>query len=336
MEISNGQLKALLTILVIVLFIGQSCGGIASNTPSLAVPTAAVALTTNTPGPSPAPTSIPPSPQPTHPPTDIPMSPSPAPLTKAAIASCPVTIPNGSTPPFEEPSSLEHGNGDLWTAIQDWGKVGVSPRFVNTDGSINLKWLWWRGVRGKLTVEGRRLDAPAPPAQGYYDTPGYGDSGFQAGGILFPSEGCWEISGRVGNASLTFVTLVVKVPFEIPWPSELPEGLLEEDVDIRDLPQTIRFIFGPTAGGDGKLIFEVSQGMRAISTPAPIATQQPVLVHGQPGMCVQGAQDKQGQWRADADAGMLEWTVEGFSYRISHTGLGLRCDDLVRIAESVR
>jgi hypothetical protein len=38
---------------------------------------------------------------------------------------------------------------------------------------------------------------------------GYGDSGFQATGIIFPTEGCWEVTGRVGEASLTFVTLVI-------------------------------------------------------------------------------------------------------------------------------
>ena len=40
---------------------------------------------------------------------------------------------------------------------------------------------------------------------------GYSDAGFQASGIIFPTEGCWEVTGKAGNASLTFVTLVVKV-----------------------------------------------------------------------------------------------------------------------------
>ncbi len=50
---------------------------------------------------------------------------------------------------------------------------------------------------------------PAPPLRA--DIPeGYGLSGFQASGVIFPTEGCWEVTGRVGNVSLTFVTLVVK------------------------------------------------------------------------------------------------------------------------------
>ena len=74
-----------------------------------------------------------------------------------------------------------------------------------------MKSWWWRGprVRGALTITGRRLDGLAPPLQaGIPD--GYGDTGFQVAGIAFPTEGCWEVTGRAGNATLTFVTYVVK------------------------------------------------------------------------------------------------------------------------------
>jgi hypothetical protein len=43
----------------------------------------------------------------------------------------------------------------------------------------------------------------------------YGDSGFQPVSISFPTEGCWEITGSVGDASLTIVTLVEKVEEEV-------------------------------------------------------------------------------------------------------------------------
>jgi hypothetical protein len=29
-------------------------------------------------------------------------------------------------------------------------------------------------------------------------------------GLSFPTEGCWEVTGAVGDAELTFVTLVLK------------------------------------------------------------------------------------------------------------------------------
>jgi hypothetical protein len=35
--------------------------------------------------------------------------------------------------------------------------------------------------------------------------------GFKRTGLIFPTKGCWEVTGRVGEANLTFVTVVVKI-----------------------------------------------------------------------------------------------------------------------------
>ncbi len=126
---------------------------------------------------------------------------------------CSVTIPNRNTPPGERPSSYHFGNGALWTALWPEGKVVCRQDLVGQilpDGSCAMKWAWWRGVHGKLTIEGRRLDAAAPPLRAFISE-GYGDVGFQSTAVIFPTEGCWEVTGKVGQASLTFVTLVVKV-----------------------------------------------------------------------------------------------------------------------------
>ena len=40
---------------------------------------------------------------------------------------------------------------------------------------------------------------------------GYGDRGFQASGVIFPTGGYWEITGQVGAARLTLVNVVIKV-----------------------------------------------------------------------------------------------------------------------------
>jgi hypothetical protein len=61
--------------------------------------------------------------------------------------------------------------------------------FVAEDGSLQMKFPWWRAVRGKVEIEGRRLDAPAPPIQAHIPD-GYGETGFQAMGIYFPTAGC--------------------------------------------------------------------------------------------------------------------------------------------------
>jgi hypothetical protein len=151
-------------------------------------------------------------------------------LTNSERAACAVTIPNGSQPPVKNfggkvtyspgyngprdaPDEDSHGNGKLWTVLYPDGTVVFrrgGPGFILSDGSLSMKFPWWRGVRGKLTVEGRRLDSSAPPLRARIPE-GYGDTGFQSTAIIFPTEGCWEVTGKVGQASLTFVTRVVRV-----------------------------------------------------------------------------------------------------------------------------
>lgn len=128
-----------------------------------------------------------------------------------AASSCPVTLPNGSIPPGVRDSPLWHGNGSLWTQLWPEGKVIAPPANIDPDGSVWTKFAWMRGpeVRGELSIQGRRLDAPAPPLQASFTS--YGDSGFQPSIIIFPTEGCWEVTGTANDASLTFVTLVIKV-----------------------------------------------------------------------------------------------------------------------------
>ena len=41
---------------------------------------------------------------------------------------------------------------------------------------------------------------------------GYSATGFQPSGVIFPTEGCWQVTGKVADASVTFVTRVVKLP----------------------------------------------------------------------------------------------------------------------------
>jgi len=137
----------------------------------------------------------------------------PAPLATTNTPSpCPVTTPNGNMPPGERPSPHYHGNDALWTVLWPGGKIFIPPDGVLPDGSMEMKFPWWRGpgVRGELTIWGRRLDAAAPPLRAHIPA-GYDDTGVQASGIMFPSEGCWEVTGREGGASMTIVTLVVRI-----------------------------------------------------------------------------------------------------------------------------
>jgi hypothetical protein len=128
---------------------------------------------------------------------------------------CPLTLPNERTPRGQANAGMNHGNGKLWTTMWPHNVLIASGSYIQPDGSVWMKWPWWRSVRGRLTVTGRRLDGDAPPLTA--DIPfGYGNRGFQPSGLTFPTEGCWRITGAVGDARLTFVTLVLKA--ERYWP----------------------------------------------------------------------------------------------------------------------
>jgi hypothetical protein len=120
-------------------------------------------------------------------------------------APCPVT----------EPSLDEwtYGNDALQVGLPPAGTFTFEPRgagFVAvSDGALGIKVGWNRLIPGHLRIEGRRLDAVAPPLR--FHAPPYGDIGFQASSVIFPTPGCWEVTGSIGDASLTFVVLVQKI-----------------------------------------------------------------------------------------------------------------------------
>ncbi len=144
----------------------------------------------------------------------VPPSPAPSKPALADAEDCAVTRP-GAGPPGVSPdlffgSGAAHGNGQLWVGgLWPDGVIVADARFVDEDGAVGMKFGWWRESAGELTITGRRLDGPAPPARGEVPS-GYGSLGFQASGVIFPTEGCWEVTGTVAGTSLTFVTFVRK------------------------------------------------------------------------------------------------------------------------------
>ena len=127
--------------------------------------------------------------------------------------SCPVTLPNANKPPGQPRGIAWHGNGLLWAGLRPNGIYTVPQDRVDADGSIGNKLLWattpaWS--RPKLS--GERLDAPAPPLrvlrmnQGSFagaEKPSYMSP------VSFPTAGCWRLSARVADVSLTYVVQVV-------------------------------------------------------------------------------------------------------------------------------
>lgn len=136
------------------------------------------------------------------------LAPAEAVTSRASDETCPLTLPNGRLMPGSEDGGMNHGNDRLWTAMWPSNVVIATPDYIEPDGSVVMKWGWWRGEPGKLRITGRRLDGDAPPLTAYL--PDYGKRGFQSSAISFPTAGCWEVTATVGDAELTFVTLVLK------------------------------------------------------------------------------------------------------------------------------
>lgn len=126
---------------------------------------------------------------------------------------CPVTLnntrgrpPGEAAPPQGTAGGAYYKEGRLWTSL--WPEGTIRERAHN-DGSIEMKFPWWRGVRGRLRITGRRLDGATPKLRARIPA-GYGPIGFQSTAVIFPTYGCWRVTGRVRRGSLSFVTLVVK------------------------------------------------------------------------------------------------------------------------------
>jgi hypothetical protein len=146
------------------------------------------------------------------------VGPTPFPTSEVSLAdaaSCPTT--KGAPGPADAQERFfgwgsSYGNGELWVgALWPDGIIFGDPRFLDSQGRVGMKFGWWHTVAGKLQITGHRRDATAPPVIG--DVPdGYGQTGFQASGVTFPTEGCWEITGTIGSSSLTFLTFVIRVP----------------------------------------------------------------------------------------------------------------------------
>ncbi len=129
------------------------------------------------------------------------------------VGPCVVTKPNGGAPPNGRPIGRRHGGPDLSVSLPRDGLIVLRPRPAGSDGAERderIKFGWWRGVHGRLIIEGRRLDGPAPPLQARVSN-GYGDIGFQASSIAFPTPGCWEITGMVGTTRLSFIVRVTEL-----------------------------------------------------------------------------------------------------------------------------
>ena len=132
----------------------------------------------------------------------------------ANSSGCPVTLPLHKEDRAKLPGG-NYGSESFSTGLWSDGRIVFTPGgpgSVAEDGSLGMKFPWfWTGGKGQLIIEGRRLDATAPPLRSIIPVyQGYGN-GFQPSGLVFPTPGCWEVTGRVRESRLTFVTEVIQV-----------------------------------------------------------------------------------------------------------------------------
>jgi hypothetical protein len=137
---------------------------------------------------------------------------------------CNVTQPNHNAPPaavlaaaqipppaLAQPSTLI-GNGAIWTMLWPEGTVTFrkgGAGFIEPDGGLKMKFLWMLASDGPLSVSGRRLDGDAGPLRSELAA-GFTGAHFQPSYLIFPTQGCWEVTAKANDSELTFVTKVVK------------------------------------------------------------------------------------------------------------------------------
>jgi hypothetical protein len=108
-----------------------------------------------------------------------------------------------------------YGNGLLSTTLPDDG-ILIARR--DPAGLFQkLGWLPHTAFPDALIVRGERLDAPSSPMRVLavrwgHSSSGPGARGGWASAVTFPSEGCWRITGRVQDVTLSYVVKVVAGP----------------------------------------------------------------------------------------------------------------------------
>lgn len=126
------------------------------------------------------------------------------PTALAASRACLVTPYSTARPPDSSMATFTttwYGQHGVW--------VGLDPRYRGEwyAGDVGNRVVWRWFVPGQLAVAGKRLDAAAPPMQASVLLL-YGRPGYEAATLVFPTTGCWEVTGRVADHRLRFIVSV--------------------------------------------------------------------------------------------------------------------------------
>jgi hypothetical protein len=133
-----------------------------------------------------------------------------APIMTPTEQVCRVTDPVWAKPPADSAVQDEPVYGYYYVNEDRsiWGSAWWTgeEKFNMHAGEEGNKMGWFRSAGADLEITGQRLDAKAPPLES--DVPCCYPTRFQATGLIFPTEGCWEVTAKAADKVLSFIIRV--------------------------------------------------------------------------------------------------------------------------------
>jgi hypothetical protein len=131
-------------------------------------------------------------------------------LLDRTAAACPVTEPDLLVPPGDSAVQGDPGEG-YYYANADRSILAAAwwwdaENYILRAGEEGIKTGWFRPAGADLMITGERLDGAAPPLDS--SVPCCYPTRFQASGLIFPTEGCWEVNAEADGELLSFVVWV--------------------------------------------------------------------------------------------------------------------------------
>jgi len=139
-----------------------------------------------------------------------PLTPIASPAESTSASACPLTEPVWAKPPDDAAvqGSPEFGyyfvNEDRSIWASAWWTGQKEYRLRATEEGVKTG--WFRPAGAALEITGQRMDAQAPPLHAHI--PCCYPTRFQATGLFFPTEGCWEVRAKAAESALAFVVWV--------------------------------------------------------------------------------------------------------------------------------
>jgi hypothetical protein len=131
------------------------------------------------------------------------------PVSGNSSAACPVTEPGWVLPP--EDSAVLNTPAYGYYYVNEDSSIWASAYWPSEEyplraGEDGNKIGWFRPAGALMEVTGRRLDGESPVLEAEF--PCCYPTRFQASGLYFPTEGCWEVTASAADNVLTFIVKV--------------------------------------------------------------------------------------------------------------------------------